>query len=295
MLRALELFAGTGGIGLAFAAVARVVAAYDQDRAAGATFAHNHEAPVHALDLATVSARELDRHEARLWLLSPPCQPFTRRGRARDVADPRAAGLLRLVALLPVCRPERVLVENVEGFHGSQAHALLVTVLRALGLEVADVALCPSRFGAPVRRPRQFVLASRDGLGPLPQLPDPPLPAADFAPFLDPDPSPSLTVPERLRPRLLGCRARGAPLATITRSYHHAIRGAGPIVPGPDGPRYLSPQEILRLHAYPPGFGFPAEVDERARYRLAGNSVHVATVARLAPALALAGTGPFAG
>eukprot|EP00438_Fugacium_kawagutii_P036545 Skav231225 [mRNA] locus=scaffold813:188111:190842:+ [translate_table: standard] len=38
---------------------------------------------------------------ADLWLMSPPCQPFTRTGHRRDVLDPRCRALLRLVDALP--------------------------------------------------------------------------------------------------------------------------------------------------------------------------------------------------
>src|SRR5436190_22215667 len=113
-MRALELFAGIGGLGLAAGPCGlEVVAAYDQDAAAAATHAANHPAPVVPIDLAAVSAAELARHDAHAWLLSPPCQPFSARGRRRDTGDPRCRGLLRLIELLPVLRPRRVLVENV--------------------------------------------------------------------------------------------------------------------------------------------------------------------------------------
>lgn len=52
-------------------------------------------------NLEGVTAAALDGYGAQLWMLAPPCQPFTRRGLQRDTADGRAASFLKLLALLP--------------------------------------------------------------------------------------------------------------------------------------------------------------------------------------------------
>lgn len=284
-MRAIELFSGIGGLRLAAPRGMEVVAAYDQDRAAGVVHARNGAAPVIPLDLASVTAREILRHDAEAWLLSPPCQPFTRRGSRRDIDDPRCAGLLRLIALLPRCRPCRVLVENVPGFHGSRAHAGLVAALRALGHDVADVEACPTELGAPIRRRRQFVVSSADGLA---ETPAPrPLPRR-LESYLDAEPDPSLRLPSEVRARVADHLAMPGPdgvAGTFTRSYGRAIAGAGPVLWDVHGPRYFAPEEILRLHDFPPSFSFPDEMDRRTRWRLAGNSIHVGSARQVASRL----------
>lgn len=277
-MRALELFAGIGGLALALPRAVQLVAAFDQDEAARRTHALNHGVQLAAFDLATVAEREIARHEADSWLMSPPCQPFTRRGHGRDVDDPRCRALLRLIELIPSVRPRRVVVENVVGFHGSRAHARLVTALRAIEHEVADVESCPTQLGWPVRRPRQFVVSSADGLAPeaAPGAEGPRLEA-----LLDAGVSEELLVPPAWRARVEPVVPVAPPLPTITRSYGHAIDGAGPLVPSPRGPRFLSPDEILRLHAFPASFRWPEDLPLRTRWRLAGNSVHVASAAQV--------------
>lgn len=283
-MRTLELFAGIGGLALALPPGFELVAAVDQDAAARATHALNHGVPVLPQDLATIETRELARWEADCWLLSPPCQPFSRRGRGRDIDDPRCRGLLRMIELLPALKPRRVLVENVVGFHGSRAHALLVAALRATGHDVADVQACPAEDGWPVRRPRQFVVSSADGLGP--EVAPGGTGAPALAELLDPDPADALLLAEAWRARVEPVGEPAIPLPTFTRSYGHAIDGAGAILPSPRGPRFLSPGEILRLHAFPGGFQWPEGLSLRDRWRLAGNSVHVACVRRVAARLA---------
>lgn len=282
-MQVVEFFAGIGGMALALPEGFVLRAASDQDAAAREAHAANHGVPVHPQDLATVTEADLVASGARdaAWLLSPPCQPFTRRGAGRDVDDPRCRGLLRMIELLPALRPRRVLLENVVGFHGSRAHALLVAALRGIDHETRDVEACPSDAGWPVRRPRQFVVSSADGLGE-------PAATAVLPPgldaILDPrhDEQPELRVPPAWLERIGRIDAPRLPLPTVTRSYGHSASGGGPIVLGSSGPRFLSPEEILRLHGFPASFALPATRDLRTRWRLAGNSVHVACVREIA-------------
>ncbi len=292
-LRVIELFAGIGGLALALPAGCRLVAAHDQSDAARATHARNHGVPVHGQDLATVEAAALESHAADAWLLSPPCQPFTRRGRRRDVDDPRCRGLLRLIDLLPLLRPRRVLVENVEGFHGSRAHDRLVSALRGLGHEVADLRACPSDEGWPVRRPRQFTVSSADGLRSAPAHAD--VEPRPLASFLDATPDDALLLPAAWRARVEPVGDPDVPLSTFTRSYGQAMVGAGPILPSPNGPRFFSPGEILRLHGFPATTRFPDDMPLRTRWRLAGNAVHVASARRALALWPEAGAGELKG
>ena len=57
---------------------------------------------------------------ATLWLLSPPCQPYTRTGLQKGCADERAKSFLHIMDALESMErenmPEFLLVENVRGF-----------------------------------------------------------------------------------------------------------------------------------------------------------------------------------
>ena len=94
-LTALELFCGIGGFAAAVAGSRiRVVAALDQSPMALAVYRLNF--PGHAAiqtDLERITVAELARFGADLWWLSPPCQPYSVRGRGRDLDDPRARSL----------------------------------------------------------------------------------------------------------------------------------------------------------------------------------------------------------
>lgn len=284
-MRVIELFAGIGGMALALPDGFELVAAFDQDAAAREVHELNHGVPVLPQDLATIDEARLARAgaEGTCWLLSPPCQPFTRRGPRRDVDDPRCRGLLRIIELLPKLRPRALLLENVAGFHGSVAHARLVAALRELGHEVAVAQACPSEEGWPIRRPRQFVVSREGGLR---ERAPPSGSTRALEELLDPaaDQAMELRVPDAWLRKLGPVGPPAIPLVTITRAYGHSATG-GPLLARPGGARFLSPEEILRLHAFPEGFAFPSAMDLRTRRRLAGNSVHVASVRSVAAML----------
>ena len=69
--------------------------------------------------------------QADLWMMSPPCQPFTCIGLQRDAADPRSNSLLHLVKLLSdeLARPPRALfVENVRPSLRAASNRLITAV-----------------------------------------------------------------------------------------------------------------------------------------------------------------------
>merc|ERR1719325_178636 len=99
---------------------------------------------------------------ADLWLLSPPCQPFTRTGKKMDVKDSRNAALLRLLDALPslAAPPRALLLENVPEFVGSQMHGRLQQALQQCSFtEVEELVLDPRDFGFPNTRRRFYCLA----------------------------------------------------------------------------------------------------------------------------------------
>jgi len=312
VLRVLELFCGIGGCAAALAGRARVTAAVDVSRVALEVYARNFPGhPTAARTLESIGAADLRRWRAELWWMSPPCQPFTRRGRRRDDEDPRSAGLLALIPLLAAERPPFVALENVPGFAASRTRARLVAALDGAGYRVWEGELCPSALGVPNRRRRWFLIASREG------DPAPPPPAAEpsrLADHLDAEPAPELTVaPELLRRYhgaldLVGAADPAAVTACFTAAYGRSpVRsgsylveeglveeglveeglvedgeafwnGSGP-GPAPGGrTRRFSPAEVLRLLGFPPAFTLPPELPRATAWRLAGNSLSLPAV-----------------
>jgi site-specific DNA-cytosine methylase len=303
----LELYCGIGGCAAALAglpAATRVVAAIDVDRRALEIYRRNfpHPAPhrTRARTLDSISARELAGYEADLWWLSPPCQPFTRRGLRRDEADPRARSFLALLDRLDDLGPEaprHLALENVPGFAGSRCHARLLATLERAGYRFREGCLCPSELGVPNRRRRYYLAASRDGeVGDwLPAAGEPPQPGP-LASFLDPPDQtarqPELRVDPDLARRYEGAldvvspEAPAQVTACFTAAYGRSPVRSGSYLRLPDNNlRRFSPQEILRLLGFPESYALPPGLPARKTWPLVGNSLSVPAVRRVLAAL----------
>lgn len=279
-MRVLELFSGLGGWRFALGDRGRVAAAYDVNESANATYALNHGEAPKARELATIPLADLAAAGADTWLLSPPCQPFCRMGNHHGLEDRRSRAFRHLMDLFDQAPPERLVLENVTGFLGSDAHALLAERLRAHGLRQLDLQACPSRFGLPNQRPRAFVVAARRSLAPRP-LPD--LPARLLADFLDQEENASLY----LAPEVLDRHRHGMDFVTpedrrstcFIGGYGQRFVGSGSFLRTERGVRRFSPSEVARLLGLPDGFRFPEAVPLEARYKLLGNSLSIPVAA----------------
>ncbi len=291
-IRVLELFCGIGGCAAALAGraahratrptrAASVVAAVDINRQALAVYRHNFPHPTVARTLDSLGVADLERWGADLWWLSPPCQPFTRRGLGRDDDDPRSAALLHLIGLLDRAPPPALALENVPGFDGSRTHGRLREALDRLGYSVCERELCPSELGVPNRRRRFYLVAARPPWQPVraveATLPKP----RPLAAFLDPDPAPELWPPAALLGRyrhaidLVDPDDPAAVTACFTAAYGRSPVRSGSYLATPRGPRRFSPTEILRLLGFPDSYRLPPDLPLATAWRLVGNSLSV--------------------
>lgn len=275
-MRVLELFSGIGGWRYALGERGMVAAAYDISPAANATYALNHgEAPL-AKELATLPAAELARHGADTWLMSPPCQPFCRMGRKQDLEDPRSRAFLHLLRILDAAPPERLALENVEGFFGSEAHGRLRAVLARQGFQVLELRLCPTQLGIPNQRPRAYLLAAREALR---ERPLPEAAPGRIVEYLDAEEDPSLYLAPELfakhGPGLDLVRPESARSACFIGGYGQRFVGSGSFLRTERGARRFSPVEAARLLGLPAGFRFPEGLSLEKRFKLLGNGLSI--------------------
>ncbi|KAJ3182755.1 C-5 cytosine-specific DNA methylase [Geranomyces variabilis] len=165
-IRALEFFSGLGGLhyGLEFAdPTAQVVAAWDVNEHANACYKHNFGLTPSRQGIEYLDAKTIDKFNANCWLLSPPCQPYTRNGKELDVKDARAEGLLHLVQILNEVKapPRYIFVENVPNFETSRSREMLVETLDRLQYEVHEFLVSPMQVGVANDRKRYYLTARR--------------------------------------------------------------------------------------------------------------------------------------
>ncbi|KAM9331660.1 tRNA (cytosine(38)-C(5))-methyltransferase [Pholidichthys leucotaenia] len=171
-MRVLELYSGIGGMHFALkesGIPAEVVAAIDINTAANQVYSHNFpDTPIWNKTIEGITVDDFNRLSFDMILMSPPCQPFTRLGQQKDIADPRTKSFLHILHLLPrLCRlPRFILLENVKGFETSSAREHLVKTLTECGYAFQEVMVSPTSVGIPNSRLRYFLIAkiSSEGL-----------------------------------------------------------------------------------------------------------------------------------
>lgn len=280
-LRFIEFFAGIGGFA-ACCDVHEIVAAVDIDQVAKQVYEANFPHPYFNVSLESVDVEWLAAFGGNAWWLSPPCQPYSHRGRRRDREDPRSRGLENLLLMIPQLRPRWILLENVLGFATSDMFDLCRAILKEAGYVWQVLQVCPSEWGWPNRRPRFYLIATTAA---LPQWKSPPKFQLSWRDFVDKDFSQELLVDDsflgKFRESLdrLTQERTHEPAACFGSSYGVVSSGAGSYLEyETDCYRRFSPQEVLRLLGFPEHFQVEPAVALKKRWKLAGNSLSLPVV-----------------
>ncbi|XP_030253334.1 tRNA (cytosine(38)-C(5))-methyltransferase [Sparus aurata] len=164
-LRVLELYSGIGGMHYALkesGVPVQVVAAIDINTTANEIYKHNFpDTPLWNKTIEGITLNDFNKLSFDMILMSPPCQPFTRIGLQRDIADPRTKSLLHILDLLPRLSrlPRFILLENVKGFENSSAREHLVKTLMECGYTIQEFMVSPTSVGIPNSRLRYYLIA----------------------------------------------------------------------------------------------------------------------------------------
>ncbi|HEX7278233.1 MAG TPA: DNA cytosine methyltransferase [Solirubrobacterales bacterium] len=176
-LRAIELFAGAGGLMLGLEAAGfRTVVANEVHRDPCKTLGRNFpEVPVLEGSIRDLSADQLletagcgpggSRPEIDLIAGGPPCQGFSTAG-LKDPADPRNTLIGDFVRVIEGVQPRFFLLENVTGLrtlHGGRLFDNVLDELDRLGYRFHHRVLHAADYGVPQMRKRLFIVGARDG------------------------------------------------------------------------------------------------------------------------------------
>eukprot|EP00730_Choanoeca_flexa_P004572 TRINITY_DN11736_c0_g2_i1.p1 TRINITY_DN11736_c0_g2~~TRINITY_DN11736_c0_g2_i1.p1 ORF type:complete len:357 (+),score=52.64 TRINITY_DN11736_c0_g2_i1:35-1105(+) len=164
-LRMLDFYSGIGGLHhaleRAWPSQAKLCAAFDVNCNANVVYERCWKCQVKTRSIEHLTVRELEKHDANMWLLSPPCQPYTKIGNQRDSDDPRAKSFLHLCDMIATMTklPTYLFVENVAEFHGSNSHHRFLEALYKRGYGTREVIISPEAVGVPNTRTRYYCLA----------------------------------------------------------------------------------------------------------------------------------------
>jgi tRNA (cytosine38-C5)-methyltransferase len=167
-MRTLEFYSGIGGWSSALKLQGldhTVVAAFDINTVSNEVYEHNYGRKPSSKSLEALTEKYLNSLEIDLWVMSPPCQPYTRNNEteSRDNNDPRSKSFLHLIDLLKKMKkpPTYIALENVVGFEQSFCCDLFINTLKELDYTVLQFHLTPTQFGIPNERPRYYCIAAR--------------------------------------------------------------------------------------------------------------------------------------
>ena len=286
-IQALEFYSGIG----AFAQAARrldvsVLSAFDQSQWANLTYQCNYGHKPNSRNLDSISAADIPAGD--LWWMSPPCTPFSRRGKQKDLEDNRARSFLHLIGLLQSesmqgKRPRYILIENVEGFIGSKMHDHLLDTLAKNGYQTAEFRLCSSMFGVPMLRPRVFIVAGLTAFN-ADAVP-PPVPTREsINKYLHVADETFNCDPEMLKRydavlNIVDPAVADSYFICFTSGYHRCRQASGSLIStGPGAARFVAPQEILALLGFDSQYSIPETIPLEVAYKLVGNSVDVRAI-----------------
>jgi len=210
--------------------------------------------------------------------MSPPCQPYTRKGVQKDIKDPRSNSFLQVIKALSTCKnlPLHVGLENVEDFKNSQGRELLLEILKNRGYFISETLLCPSQIGIPNRRMRYYLCASLKPLRPIVKS----LHVKKLTGFLKEPQEPFLLPKDVLEKfkdgfRIIDCNDENSYSTCFTSSYGKSWMHSGAYLTCKEDVRLFEPNEIASLMGFGNDFAFPKTLTKRQCYKLIGNSLNV--------------------
>ncbi len=161
--RFIDLFAGIGGIRLAFESVGgECVFASEIDEDAVCTYARNF-GHVPEGDITTIPAAAIPDHD--ILTGGFPCQPFSIIGNGLGFGDTRGTLFFDIERILRQKQPHALLLENVKNFRTHDNGRTCQTVverLEALGYYVHVTVLNALDFGLPQKRERTFIVGFKE-------------------------------------------------------------------------------------------------------------------------------------
>jgi DNA (cytosine-5)-methyltransferase 1 len=304
-VKTLDLFAGVGGIRLAFEnAGFKTAFANDFEKNCKKTYDLNFkDAPLFVEDINKLDISGLPEFDVLLGGF--PCQPFSIAGYRQGFKDEKDRGNLffRIADIIRERKPTAVMLENVKNLKGhnkGNTFKIIKETLESLGYHVKAQVLNGMIHGnIPQNRERIFIVGFLDkGKTEAFEFPKEKELTRSFKEFLEEE------APEKYfynnkplfnkikseiisedsvyqwRRKYVRTNKKGV-VPTLTANMGRGGHNV-PIIKTKKGLRKLTPRECFRLQGFPEDFKLPKDLADSELYHQAGNSVVVPVVQRIA-------------
>ena len=134
-----EFFSGIGGMHQALNNIEEMeikkIFPFDINQNANLTYLNNFAVKPFEISIESFTIEEYHNicecesiNNNLMWVMSPPCQPFTRQGLEKDLEDERTNGFVHLIKLFSETKfpPNFILLENVKNFEVCIYVALII-------------------------------------------------------------------------------------------------------------------------------------------------------------------------
>lgn len=166
--KAIDLFAGIGGIRLGFEQVFKenieFVFSSEIDKYAQQTYAANFDEVPNG-DITKIDEKNIPKHD--IILAGFPCQAFSISGKKLGFEDTRGTLFFDVVRIAKYHKPKIIFLENVKNFekHDNGNTLKVVTkTLNQIGYSVSYKVLNSADFSSPQKRERIYIIAFRNDL-----------------------------------------------------------------------------------------------------------------------------------
>lgn len=300
-LKAIDLFAGIGGIRLgfqeAFGKNIEFVFSSEIDKYAKQTYYANFgEVPYG--DITKIDEKDIPPHD--IILAGFPCQAFSIAGKRLGFEDTRGTLFFDVARIATYHKPKLIFLENVKGFLNhdkGNTFKVVKQTLEDLGYKVYSKVLNAKDFGVPQNRERIYIVAFLDNVDfDFPKILDKDICLGNI---LDKNVDKKYTISDKLwaghQRRKIEHKLKGNGFGyslfnekskyTSTISARYYKDGSEILIEQKDkNPRKLTPREASRLQGF--GDRFKIVVSDTQSYKQFGNSVCVPVISAIAKEIA---------
>jgi len=293
MYRAIDLFAGIGGIRLgfekAFGENIEFVFSSEIDKYARATYEANFGEIPHG-DITQIDETDIPPHD--ILLAGFPCQAFSIAGKRLGFEDTRGTLFFEVARIIKHHKPKIVFLENVKGFVNhdrGNTFKVVKETLEELGYRVFSKIFNAKDFGVPQNRERIYIVAFLEDIDF--EFPKPLGEMTKVSHILEDTVDTKYTISDKLwaghQRRKEQHRAKGNGFGyslfnenssyTSTISARYYKDGSEILIAQQEqNPRKLTPREAGRLQGFPNEFKII--VSDVQAYKQFGNSVSVPVI-----------------
>lgn len=299
-LKAIDLFAGIGGIRLGFSQAFKedieFVFSSEIDKYAQKTYYVNFKEIPHG-DITKIDEKEIPTHD--ILLAGFPCQAFSIAGKRLGFEDTRGTLFFEVARIIKYHKPKVVFLENVKGFVNhdkGNTFKVVKETLEELGYKVFTKVLNAKDFGVPQNRERIYIVGFLDDVEfEFPQSFELETKITDVLeskvaskyyyngkPLFDrikEDITNENSIYQWRRQYVRENKSAVCPTLT-------ANMGTGghnvPIIKDKHGIRKLTPRECANFQGFPNNFVLPKDLVDSQLYKQCGNSVVVSVIKHIA-------------